>query len=118
MEKSKYHTSLQNLVSVPIAHGSALKKVFISNEETSSALTQFAWSIFKASDSCESHSHLTMDEYFFVHEGSGTYWLDDEELLITKGDFLRIPANTPHRVAANRGTELELVYFGIALDND
>jgi mannose-6-phosphate isomerase-like protein (cupin superfamily) len=63
------------------------------------------------------HSHPTMDEYFFVYKGSGIYEIGDDILSIQKGDFIKIPANTPHELSVEDSNEnLELIYFGIDLE--
>lgn len=114
MENSKYITNLKNLPLQKINHGSAEKKVFVHFPNTDSGLTQFAYSKFSPGDICNSHIHNTMEEYFFVHAGSGTYCIGNENLEICKGDFIRIPANTPHHLSNDSNEDLELIYFGIA----
>jgi len=115
----KYPIKL-NLIDIPetkINHGSGIKKVFIKNGDTKTSLTQFAWSKLEKNEECERHSHPTMDEYFFVYKGKGTYEIGDDHFELNEGDFIQIPANTPHRLSVNTSqSELELIYFGIALD--
>ena len=109
-----YKINLKDLSKSSINHGTGVKRVFVKNEDTETALTQFAWSRFESGESCENHSHQTMDEYFFVYKGSGTYEVDDKVLILKEGDFIKIPANTRHRLYTAREDEnLELVYFGI-----
>tara|TARA_Y100000590_G_C15307600_1_gene858849 strand:- start:124 stop:438 length:315 start_codon:yes stop_codon:yes gene_type:complete len=97
-----------------ISHGNGNKRVFISNKDTKTKLTQFAWSKFTTNQSCEMHTHPTMDEYFFVLQGSGIYHIDNKKLNIKKGDFIRIPAGTPHQLHLRKHHKiLELIYFGI-----
>jgi|TARA_B100000959_G_scaffold69459_1_gene73591 mannose-6-phosphate isomerase-like protein (cupin superfamily) len=114
VKKNKYRLNLNDISESQINHGNGIKKVFINNENTKTSLTQFAWSRFKPGESCERHSHPTMDEYFFVYKGSGTYVIDEEQLQIQEGDFIRIPANTPHSLfVSNTDVSLELIYLGI-----
>ncbi len=111
--KNKIHyTEIQESM---ISHGSGKKRVFISNEDTDTALTQFAWARFESGESCQKHSHPTMDEYFFVYKGSGIYEIGDDVLSIEEGDFIKIPSKTYHKLYADKNnTVLELIYFGIA----
>jgi len=115
MKKTKLLQNLKNISIKQINHGTGTKKVFVNNKDTDTALTQFAWSRFKSGESCEKHSHPTMDEYFFVYKGSGIYEIGNEILSLEEGDFIRIPENTYHKLYLEKNNEfLELVYFGIA----
>ncbi len=106
--------NIKDLPKSLINHGNGLKKVFLQNEDTNTALTQFAWSRFEPGEYCDMHSHLTMDEYFFVYKGSGTYQIGNEILNIIEGDFIRIPANISHKLYVDKKNQtLELIYFGI-----
>ncbi len=73
MKSNQYLININELPESQINHGTGNKKVFINNEDTDTALTQFSWSRFEPNESCRKHSHPTMDEYFFVYKGSGTY---------------------------------------------
>ncbi len=109
-----YRINIKDLPKSLINHGSGKKIVFVNNEDTKTALTQFAWSRFESGESCKQHSHPTMDEYFFVYKGSGIYEIGDEVLSLKEGDFIQIPANTKHKLYLDINDEkLELVYFGI-----
>jgi quercetin dioxygenase-like cupin family protein len=115
--KNKYHLNLKDIPKTLINHGTVNKKVFIRNEDSQTSLTQFAWSKFEASDICESHSHPTMDEYFFVISGKGRYIIDNEALDIVKNDFIFIPAGVEHQLLIeDKNKDLEIVYFGISTD--
>ena len=119
MKRNSYIADLEGLTKEPINHGSGVKKVFINNKDTNSALTQFAWSRFDSGDSCSLHSHPSMDEYFFVYKGNGFYEIENEMLAIKEGDFIRIPSNTSHKlIIGENDSFLELIYFGIATDEN
>ena len=110
----KYKKNIKDLPNLSIKHATGFKKVFIQNEDDDTAVTQFAYSYFKSGEHCELHSHPTMDEYFFVHKGSGTYLIGQQLLMIEQGDFIKIPANTKHKLYLGKNdSTLELVYFGI-----
>ena len=42
-----------------------------------------------------------MDDYFFVHKGSGTYQIGNDLVRLEKGDFLWIPAKIRHTLATS-----------------
>jgi len=107
---------LENIKGEPTAHLSGLKKVFLKNEDTNSKLTQFAHGTFAPGEVCELHAHQTMDEFFYFMNGTGLYEIDEEEIFLRPGTFLRIPAKSRHKLINNGNSDLEFVYFGIALD--
>lgn len=116
MHKSKIFEYLENIEGEPTAHLSGLKKVFLTNEDTTSNLTQFAHGTFKPGEICELHIHPTMIECFYFIKGNGEYQVGDENVKIRPGSFLQIPANTPHELVNNGSENLEFVYFGVATD--
>lgn len=100
----------------PTAHLSGFKKVFLRNEDTTSKLTQFAFGCFKPGEICPSHKHDTMEELFYFISGNGVYRVGNDEIKLSPGTFLRIPAGVVHELENNHDQNLEFVYFGIALD--
>jgi len=53
----------------------------------------------------------------FVYKGSGYYEIQNEILELEKGDFIRIPYNTPHKLSVKvYHKPLELIYLGIVTD--
>ena len=111
---SKYRINIADLSFSPINHGTGFKKVFVKHDNEV-GLTQFAYSKLEPGDSCELHIHQTMDEYFFVLSGFGKYEIGDEIIEISNGDFIKIPARTPHMLINPTQKKLELVYFGNAI---
>ncbi|MEQ8581152.1 MAG: cupin domain-containing protein [Marinoscillum sp.] len=113
----KIFAYLEDMKGESTAHLSGFKKVFLTYEDTGSAMTQFAYGIFKPGERCENHVHPTMMECFYFISGFGMYKVGGELVRIKPGTFLRIPPNIPHDLR-NDGTEnLEFVYFGIATNN-
>ncbi|WP_425390060.1 cupin domain-containing protein [Ekhidna sp.] len=106
---------LEEIKGEPTAHLSGLKKVFLKNEDCPTTMTQFAYGIFKPDEICERHSHPTMEELFFFISGSGEYTVGETKVELRPGTFLRIPSATEHELINNGDTDLEFVYFGIAL---
>jgi mannose-6-phosphate isomerase-like protein (cupin superfamily) len=114
--KIKIFEYLEDIKGEPTAHLSGLKRVFLNNSETNSKLTQFAHGKFLPGEVCELHAHPTMDELFYFINGTGVYFIDDQEIALKPGTFLRIPAKSEHKLINNGENNLEFVYFGIALD--
>lgn len=107
---------LEDIEGEPTAHLSGLKKVFLDNNDTDSKLTQFAHGMFAPGEVCELHAHQTMDELFYFIRGTGIYKVDGEEIILKPATFLRIPAKSHHELINNGKSNLEFIYFGIALD--
>ncbi|NJB71512.1 mannose-6-phosphate isomerase-like protein (cupin superfamily) [Saonia flava] len=114
--KVKLFEYIQNIEGESTAHLSGLKKVFLKNTDTNSKLTQFAHGLFMPGEVCELHAHPTMDELFYFINGTGIYKVNDEEIKLKPGTFIRIPAKSQHELVNNGKNNLEFVYFGIALD--
>jgi mannose-6-phosphate isomerase-like protein (cupin superfamily) len=47
------------------------------------------------------HKHRRATEIYIVVEGNGTLFLGDEQIEISKGDVVKIPPNTPHKVTSD-----------------
>jgi len=106
---------LENIEGEPTAHLSGLKQVFLRNEDTNSAITQFAYSTFKPGEVCDWHKHPTMIESFFFIKGNGKYYVEDEIVELHPGTFLSIPADKIHKLVNDSEESLEFVYFGVAV---
>ena len=106
---------LENLLTKNNVHLQGIKRVFINNDETNSALTQFAQGVMQPGHESGIHCHATMDEYFFFIKGTATYFIDSQKIEIKPNTFVRIPAETNHNLINSGETALEFVYFGIAV---
>ena len=89
--------------------------MFLSNEDTPTKLTQFAYSKLQPKEICGLHTHPTMEECFYFLSGTAKYFVGEKVYDVQKGSFLRIPANTYHELR-NNDNELEILYFGIATE--
>ncbi|MEO8116398.1 MAG: cupin domain-containing protein [Bacteroidota bacterium] len=114
MTSEKIFIGIDKILPIITAHGQGEKFVFLKNGDSNTDLTQFAYGKFQPGETCETHIHETMEEFFFFLEGTGEYIVDGEIIPLLKGVFLRIPAKTPHTLKANGNQPLEFVYFGIA----
>ena len=104
---------LENIKPFPNSHGTGFKKVFLSNKDIRTNLTQFAYGFLKPGEGCENHFHPTMEEYFFFLKGRGQYWIDGRIIKLNPNMFLRIPANIEHYLVNTGNKDLEFVYFGV-----
>lgn len=58
------------------------------------------------------HVHHRVDEFFFVHRGSGTAVLGEERVPIEEGDVVFVPEGSDHKIENfDSEGELELVIF-------
>lgn len=99
---------------VGTTHNQGEKFVFLKNEDTPTAITQFAFGKFLPGEECALHLHPTMEECFYFVDGEGEYVVNDVTYHIRPQSFLRIPANTVHALKATGNQPLIFVYFGVA----
>ncbi len=114
MTGEKIFTDINTILPTVTAHGQGEKFVFLKNGDSKTDLTQFAYGKFQPGEACETHTHETMEEFFFFLAGMGEYLVNGELIILEKGVFLRIPAKTPHALKATGNQPLEFVYFGIS----
>jgi mannose-6-phosphate isomerase-like protein (cupin superfamily) len=107
--------SLNNITPIVTAHGKGEKFVFLTQQDTSTAITQFAYGKLVQGEDVEEHLHPTMEECFYFISGEGKYFIDGVMHNITPHTFFRIPANTPHALKPTGTLPLTFVYFGIAI---
>lgn len=110
----KIFEMLADIPATATAHGMGRKFVFLNNNDTQTALTQFAYGSIAPNEGCEEHTHPTMDECFYFLKGTGNYKVGDIVYELKPESFLRIPAGTPHALRATGNENLEFVYFGVA----
>jgi mannose-6-phosphate isomerase-like protein (cupin superfamily) len=110
----KVYQSLSDIVPVVTAHNFGEKFVFLSQHDTQTLLTQFAYSKLMPGEDVEQHLHPTMEECFYFISGEGEFIIADKTFTIKPSTFFRVPANMNHALKI-KGTEpLTFVYFGIA----
>src|ERR1700712_2445153 len=59
------------------------------------------------------HKHLFNDEIFFIHKGSGSFILDDQEFKISEGSNAFVPKGVWHGLR-NTGSEILFFSFGFS----
>ncbi|MBS1746351.1 MAG: cupin domain-containing protein [Bacteroidetes bacterium] len=107
---------LNDIEPVSTAHQTGEKSVFLTQQDTHTALTQFAFGKLMPGEEVETHLHPTMEEYFYFISGFGVYMIDEGLYNIQPSSFVHIPANTLHSLKTTGNESLTFVYFGIALN--
>lgn len=105
------------LADVPIvatSHHCGRKRVLVGSADTPSAITQIAVTALEAGEGVETHTHPTMEEYFFIRKGLLRICIADSSDEFGPDTFIRIPANAPHSI--NALTDSELITIGCACD--
>lgn len=105
---------LQGITAEETSHGGTKKWVLKSNNELDNSLTQIAFGRFEKDESCPVHVHPTMDEYFFILNGKGTYIIGEEMVDLEPNMLIEIPAGTEHQLLADKDNHLEFIYWGVA----
>ncbi len=108
---------LKHFKDLPITtttHGVGKKRVLLSNDETTTAITQIAVTKFKAGEEVESHIHPTMEEYYQFRKGHAIMIISGEEFICNEDDFVVVPAAAPHFLRAI--TDLEILTIGCATE--
>ena len=111
----KVFQSLDDIAPVVTAHGKGEKFIFLAQQDTQTALTQFAYGRLMPGEDIQQHLHPTMEEYFYFIDGEGEYLINDVAYRISPGSFFCIAANTLHALTATGTRPLTFVYFGVAM---
>ena len=114
MEIKSYATNLIDLEEERTSHGTTDKWVLKRNGDLDNALTQIAFGKFEVGESCPKHAHATMDEYFFIQAGKGTYKVGEETISLHPQTLVEVPAGVEHQLFADKGSILEFIYWGVA----
>ena len=109
-------TIKKNIKELPIittTHGVGEKRVLLNSQETSTPLTQIAVTRLKAGEMAKEHLHPNMEEFFLFQKGDAIMTVGEEQITCSSGDFISIPANTPHALKAI--TDIEIITIGCAV---
>jgi mannose-6-phosphate isomerase-like protein (cupin superfamily) len=98
------------------SHDVGMKTVFVNfkNSFNTDGITQIATASLNAGEIIESHSHESMNEYFFILEGEGEFIIDSDNIHFIPNTFIGISKKTVHSVRAI--TEVKFFYFGIKVN--
>ncbi|RZK38363.1 MAG: cupin domain-containing protein [Pedobacter sp.] len=108
---------LDNLEDELNAHLQGYKKVFVKNEDSPSAVTQFAYGSLSVNQQSGWHIHKTMEEYFFFLKGHALFEIGEKEYRIVPNTFVKIPSGVSHNLSNPNEEVVTFVYFGVAFDD-
>ena len=102
-----------DIIPISTTHNVGEKRVLLNSQETSTPLTQIAVTRLKAGEMAKEHLHPTMEEFFLFQKGDAIMTVGKEQITCSSGDFISIPANTPHSLKAI--TDIEIITIGCAI---
>ncbi len=105
--------SLSQTDIISTSHGTGEKRVLLAGAETETGITQIAVTKLHADEQVETHTHPTMEEFFFLHSGTVEIVIGSERIVCNAEDFIKIPAQTPHSLHAI--TDVELMTIGCVI---
>ena len=104
------YANFPNLIEELSTHEEELRvRRFIRNGEFPS-LTNFSLAELRAGQKVETHSHETMNEFFYVLSGEGIMKVDGKILNLFEGLAVAVCAKENHSLEAV--SDLKLLYFG------
>jgi mannose-6-phosphate isomerase-like protein (cupin superfamily) len=77
-------------------------------------LTNFSVSSISPGKATTPHHHTDMFELFFVASGSGEAVVNGEQFSLEPGTLLVIEPGERHELISSAGSELKVIYLGIA----
>ena len=107
------HKNLADLNWINANHTDVLKKVCFEGNDFSSNITQVAYTELNQGSDVTAHSHITMEEVFFLIEGVCEFKIQGEKILAGKQSVIRIPANQVHSLLAI--SDCKFFYFGVSI---
>ena len=111
--KEVIYKNLKSITEVSTSHAIGSKKILLQGSECESMLTQVAVGSLLKGEFVESHSHPTMEEYYFFIKGKAKLTIDTVEYNCEKDTFIKIPKNAIHSLIAE--TAIDFIYWGIAI---
>lgn len=102
--KSKYDQK-------PTSHGEDTVKDIILDNTHLPGLLQFAKSYFKKGQRLKPHSHISMNEVFYILKGSIKVVAGDESFIAKEGDSFYIRTKVIHSFDFIENTEM--IYFNL-----
>lgn len=107
---------IKNISDIPFVnsgHGTGVKQVLLSKEDTDTNITQVAVVTMKQGDSGDTHVHWGIEESFFVISGELNLISGEQIHLMKEGDFVRLQMGTKHNLEAI--TDVKLLSIGCKL---
>lgn len=109
-------TKVENLEEIPTSHNIGTKRIFLTKEETKSAVTQIAFGSLSKNENVDIHAHETMEECYFFLNGAGLFKIGEKDYNVEAGTFVKVPAKVKHALVNTGDVKLDFFYFGVAID--
>ncbi len=103
---------IRNIKNINLRHGHEdTVKVwrFFAESEFVSPLISFSENIVEPGMNVPPHDHIGKEEIYYITNGSGILWIDDEETPVAKGDAILIPHESRHGILNNSDEELRFI---------
>lgn len=95
------------------SHGIGFKKILSKELPETLQIKQIAVGYLTPGEVIEPHVHPDLDEYYYVLEGNGSIFLNDDMLPFHKAIFVKVPAGTTHALQCEQ--DLTFFYFGVQI---
>lgn len=105
--------NIENVIALTTSHGNGTKKILLDTDETTTNITQIAYTNLLCGDVINEHMHPSMEECFFVMEGQIRFCIGKDSFILEEGSFIRISAGIMHALEILQ-TSL-LLTIGIAI---
>lgn len=90
-----------------------MKKILCKEFPETLKIKQIAIGFLRSGEEIRSHVHPDFDEYYYVLEGSGRIFINNEKFLFVKNVFVKVPAGAIHRLTCKY--DLCFFYFGVQI---
>ena len=126
VESSIPSASIQHLEKIPIRNtshkddnGEYIKKQQFLEPFVVPRVTGFSVATLRPGQRVHRHEHENMHEFFYVLEGNGVFFVNDNKAQGHPGTFLHYPPHSPHEifVPENSKEEMKMLVAGIVIDN-
>lgn len=97
----------------PLNHLHGYKKILINNNETESNITQVALGFLDKGDFVEEHSHPSMEEYFYIINGVGVIYINNEKFEISSDKLFVVLSGYKHSIKAL--SQIRFLYWGVKM---
>jgi len=104
------HLTRMVMTGPPMMHGAAHRlPLVLTQPEGSSRQIGGAWYRVPPGGAISRHRHTTKAELWFIVQGDGRVWLDEEEIKVEAGSAIYTPPLISHRLENTGVTDLILI---------
>ena len=93
-----------------------VKKVLLTAKElTKRSVQMINWATLTPGSSVHSHSHKDMDELFIILSGRAKVIIDNEDMILERGDSVLLPSPKQHSMENLGGVDVEYLVIGLII---